>query len=115
MSDRRSQSIDTIPGELAADLSVTALDQINAPDIIIDIRPPDEQDVKPLKATNAQVHVIPFYALNKQFTQLDMSKHYYLYCQKGVMSQLHAANLKNAGHLNVGVYRPDAKSACAIA
>ena len=67
--------------------------------IVIDIRATD----KPLET--AALH-IPFHQLNKRFETLDNSKDYLLYCDKGVMSQLHAAYLHEAGHMNVKVYRP---------
>jgi tRNA uracil 4-sulfurtransferase len=114
IADRRAQNIDEIVDELDADLSVPVVSEVNAPDVIIDIRHPDEQEASPLKVAGVEVHTIPFYSLNHNFTNLDMSRQYYLYCQKGVMSQLHAANLKDAGKFNVGVYRPEPKSACAI-
>jgi len=49
---------------------------------------------------------IPFYQLNKKFPSLDQDKNYLLYCDKGVMSQLHAAYLHELGFDNVKVYRP---------
>jgi tRNA uracil 4-sulfurtransferase len=45
---------------------------------------------------------------------LNQNVQYYLFCQKGVMSQLHATTLKEVGFTNVGVYRPEPKSACAM-
>lgn len=114
IEERRAQNIDEIVDELDADLSVPVVGDINPGQIVIDIRHPDEQEKNPLSLAGVEIKVIPFYLLNNQFAHLDTSKQYYLYCQKGVMSQLHAANLKDAGHLNVGVYRPEPKSACAI-
>jgi thiamine biosynthesis protein ThiI len=114
IAERRAQNIDELVNELDADLSVPVVGDINPGQIVIDIRHPDEQDKSPLKLDGIDIKVIPFYSLNNRFAALDQSKQYYLYCQKGVMSQLHAANLKDAGHLNVGVYRPEPKSACAI-
>lgn len=114
IAERRAQNIDEIVDELDADLTVPVVGEINPGQIVIDIRHPDEQESNPLRLDGIEIKVIPFYSLNNHFTNLDKSKQYYLYCQKGVMSQLHAANLKDAGHLNVGVYRPEPKSACAI-
>lgn len=114
-SERRAQNIDEIVDELDADLSVPMVGEIVAGQVVIDIRHPDEQEANPLKLDGVTVRAIPFYSLNNQFVQLDQNTQYFLYCQKGVMSQLHAANLKDAGHLNVGVYRPEPRSACAIA
>lgn len=114
-SERRAQNIDEIVDELDADLSVPMVGEIAAGQVVIDIRHPDEQEANPLTLDGVEVRTIPFYSLNNQFVQLDQNTQYFLYCQKGVMSQLHAANLKDAGHLNVGVYRPEPRSACAIA
>lgn len=111
---RRAQNIDEVINELDVDLSVPVVSEPSPESIVIDIRHPDEEETKPLNLEGIVIQKIPFYTLDKQFAQLDTTKHYYLYCQKGVMSQLHAANLKGAGHLNVGVYRPEPKSACAI-
>lgn len=114
IEERRAQNIDEIVDELDADLTVPLVGDLSPGQIVIDIRHPDEQEKHPLSLDGIEIHVIPFYSLNNRFALLDQSKQYYLYCQKGVMSQLHAANLKDAGHLNVGVYRPEPKSACAI-
>ena len=115
IDERIAQNIDEIVDDLNADLTVPIVaDVVGADQVVIDIRHPDEEEVNPLKLPNVTIEKIPFYSLNKQFPQLDTSKQYLLYCQKGVMSQLHAANLKDAGHTNIGVYRPEPKSACAI-
>ena len=114
IADRRAQNIDEIVNELDADLSVPVVGDIVAGQIVIDIRHPDEEETNPLALEGVNILKIPFYGLNNKFPTLEQSPQYYLYCQKGVMSQLHAANLKDAGYLNVGVYRPEPKSACAI-
>lgn len=76
-------------------------------EMVIDIRHPDERERKPLSlgSNNAQKH-IPFYRLNSEFDALDPEVRYMLYCEKGVMSGLHAAHLCDQGHANVGVFRP---------
>lgn len=114
LNDQRAQNIDELVTELDTDLSVPVVAEVQAPASIIDIRHPDEAEASPLHLTGVEILRIPFYTLNKQFAHLTDDKQYYLYCQKGVMSQLHAANLKDAGHKNVGVYRPEPRSACAI-
>ena len=114
LAERRAQNIDELVNELDADLSVPVVSEVQAPAAVIDIRHPDEAEAQPLQLAGVDIHKIPFYSLNNQFAQLDSGKQYYLYCQKGVMSQLHAANLKDAGHPNVGVYRPEPQSACAL-
>lgn len=75
--------------------------------IILDIRAPDEVDIKPLTGVSHQVQLLPFYKLAGQFSQLDQGQQYYLYCERGVMSRLQALLLTEQGHQNVGVYRGD--------
>ncbi|VFT28921.1 tRNA s(4)U8 sulfurtransferase [Pseudomonas aeruginosa] len=53
-----------------------------------------------------EVQALPFYAINSRFKELDANRQYLLYCDKGVMSRLHAHHLLNEGHTNVRVYRP---------
>jgi len=72
--------------------------------IIIDIRRAAEIQQSPLE--QEYIH-IPFNELNRTFKQLDQSKNYVLFCQKGVMSQLHAQYLRDAGFENVKVFRPE--------
>jgi thiamine biosynthesis protein ThiI len=86
------------------------IEEVTTPDaraIVIDIRHPDEAELAPLAiATGNEVMCLPFYRLNKAFTQLEPDRLYLLYCAKGVMSRLHASHLKESGFANVGVYRP---------
>ena len=74
--------------------------------LILDVRHPDEVDRKPLKLVNAEVQAVPFYELHRRFVDLDQSRIYLLYCDKGVMSRLHASHLVEQGFTNVKVYRP---------
>jgi thiamine biosynthesis protein ThiI len=107
IDERRAQNIDEIVAELDADLSVPVVAVVPQGSIVVDIRHPDEEGLAPLVLPEGvELKKIPFYSLNKQFAHLGAESQYLLYCEKGVMSQLHAANLKDAGHLNVGVYRP---------
>ena len=48
---------------------------------------------------------LPFYKLATQFGDLDQSKTYLLYCERGVMSKLQALYLKEQGFNNIKVYR----------
>lgn len=108
-ADRRAQNIDEIVSELDADLSVPIESRVHQGQVVIDIRHPDERERKPLQLPEGvEQRQIPFYSLNKQFAALPGEHQYLLYCDKGVMSQLHAAHLKDAGHSNLGVYRPEA-------
>ena len=72
--------------------------------IVIDIRHPNEQEVNPL-ALNCKSAIIniPFYSLSSKFERLAKNQNYLLYCDKGMMSRLHAANLIEQGFSNVSV------------
>lgn len=73
---------------------------------IIDIRHPNEVERKPLSAGNVRIEKIPFFELQTKFAVLDKEKTYLLYCDKGIMSKLHAAHLVELGYRNIKVYRP---------
>ena len=98
-----------IISELHNDLSVKRADveivrNVKEGSIIIDIRHPNEREVNPL-ALKGEVTIInvPFYTLSSKFESLNRSQNYLLYCDKGMMSRLHAANLIEQGFSNVSV------------
>jgi len=78
--------------------------QIKTGQIVLDIRHPNDILEQPLNLPTEQVKTMPFYSLNSKFSQLDQEFEYLLYCDKGIMSKLHASHLVNAGFTNVGVY-----------
>ena len=53
-----------------------------------------------------EVVSLPFYKLSTKFGDLDQSKTYLLWCERGVMSRLQALYLREQGFANVKVYRP---------
>lgn len=73
--------------------------------VIIDIRHPDDEERKPLVNAPYRVEKVPFFRLDTRFAGLPADAHYLLYCDKGVMSRLHAAHLREQGHANVGIYK----------
>jgi thiamine biosynthesis protein ThiI len=106
----RIESIDEVMAETGRSLAQVRIQSaVGDKDTVIDIRHPQERDLQPLQLSGDSVALlkIPFYSLNNEFPRLDPSRHYLLYCAKGVMSQLHAAHLCDAGHDNVGVFRPE--------
>jgi len=69
---------------------------------IIDIRQ-DEETIE----TSCETLKIPFYKLKNEFKKLPQDKEYLFYCDKGILSQLHAQYLKDAeNYTNIRVYRP---------
>lgn len=106
----RIDPIDAVMVDIDRSLAKVEIHQaLGAHHQLIDIRHPQETELYPvgLPAGASPPLAIPFYRLNSEFPQLDASRYYLLYCAKGVMSQLHAAHLQDAGHGNVGVYRPE--------
>ena len=85
---------------------VSELAQLPADAIVLDIRSPEETDIKPLSVDGHQVIELPFFRLASQFAGLDQTKQYYCYCERGVMSRLQAVVLQEQGFGNVAVYRP---------
>ena len=107
IQNRREVSIHDIIADDLTREEVEVVHQTEKDDIIIDIRHPTEEEIKPFTLPDREVIQVPFYQLRNRFLELDKTKHYLLYCEKGVMSQLHAMHLREEGHENVGVYTPD--------
>ena len=88
--------------------SVSEVETVNdfgADDILLDIRSPDEEDMNPLMVDGMEVVHLPFYKLATKFGDLDQSKQYLFYCDRGVMSKLQALFLIDQGFKNIKVYR----------
>jgi tRNA uracil 4-sulfurtransferase len=98
--------IDRVIDELGKDLQVEEVAEALAGQVVLDIRHPDAAEDQPLEVPGVEVQTLPFYALNNKFKELDENRQYLLYCDKGVMSRLHAHHLLSEGHANVRVYRP---------
>ena len=102
----RSVTIDRVIDELGQDIQVEELSEALPGQIVLDIRHPDAQEDLPLELDGIEVRALPFFALNSRYKELDPTRQYLLYCDKGVMSRLHAHHLLSEGHANVRVYRP---------
>jgi len=101
------QSIDKVMEHSQAVVDVDKVAVLPGDAVLLDIRHPDEVELRPLQLSGVDVLTVPFYRLSGEFDQLDKQQQYFLYCEKGVMSELHATHLRDAGHANVGVYRPE--------
>ena len=105
--DARQMDIRDIAKETAA--AAPEVEQVQAVEqhaIVLDIRSPEEEEDNPLEIDGVEVKHLPFYKLGTQFGDLDQSKTYLLYCDRGVMSRLQALYLQEQGFANVKVYRP---------
>lgn len=105
---RRVENIDELlKAELATAESGVPIHATPQPGaVILDVRHPDEVARQALQAGSAKVMAIPFYSLDRMMATLDADQLYLLYCDRGVMSRLHAELLHDKGYRNVGVYRP---------
>ena len=73
-------------------------------DIVIDVRHPAEVAEMPLTCyPDNEVRCIPFFHLAEKSATLDPQASYLVYCEKGIMSRLHAAILRDRGFHNVGI------------
>jgi thiamine biosynthesis protein ThiI len=69
---------------------------------VIDIRQSDD-----CIETSCETIKIPFYKLKNEFKKLPQNKQYLFYCEKGILSQLHAQYLIDSeNYKNIRVYRP---------
>ncbi len=98
--------IDDIEKNLDIKGDIEALSKVSENQVIVDVRAPAEQERKPLNMPGCEVLPVPFYELEQAAEAWNAEKEYLLYCDKGVMSHLHAQNLQEKGFLNVKVYRP---------
>ena len=99
-------AIDRVIEELGQDVQVEEVAEALPGQVVIDIRHPDQAEDQPLELDGVEVRTLPFYAINNRFKELDENRQYLLYCDRGVMSRLHAHHLLSEGHANVRVYRP---------
>ncbi len=95
--------VDEIIDNITQSAPVEIVKEIDpAKNVVIDIRAGEECIESPCKTLK-----IPFHKLKTEFPKLPKDKEYLLYCEKGVMSQLHAQYLRDKNkEENVKVYRP---------
>ncbi len=98
--------IDEIVENQNINSEIEAMTRVAEQQTLVDIRPPREQERKPLNMPGCDIRVIPFYQLENAFPELPQEREYLLYCDKGVMSQMHAQHLHELGYTNVKVFRP---------
>lgn len=106
ISESRVQTIDEIIADTNQQATeVEILSELPAGVKVVDIRHPDEVEQSPLQLGDQEIILIPFYSLSGKAPRLKEGGPYYLYCDKGIMSRLHAGHLADEGY-QVGVYRP---------
>lgn len=103
VENSKSIYVDEVINDVTTNAPIEVINNIEDSEyVIIDIRGEEE----PIK-NSCEVLNIPFYKLKTEFKKLPQDREYLLYCEKGVMSQLHAQYLRDSeDRENVRVYRP---------
>jgi len=89
---------------------MASIDNVSLPntdDIIIDVRHPDEAEQHPLTCTANKILSLPFFNITQRLGELDKQQSYLLYCEKGIMSRIHADTMVKNGFKKIGVFAPD--------
>ncbi|TNF44777.1 MAG: tRNA 4-thiouridine(8) synthase ThiI [Epsilonproteobacteria bacterium] len=104
VEDAQTIYVDEIVDDVTNAAPIEVIHDLNDDNyVVIDIRTEDECIETPCESIK-----IPFHKLKTEFKKLPKDKEYLLYCEKGVMSQLHAQYLRDAQDVkNVRVYRPE--------
>lgn len=106
LADRRQEDIATVLESGAGSVGVEVF-QAPQPGVpILDIRHPEERERRPLHAGNTRIEAVPFFRLEHFFRDRPSDSAFLLYCDKGLMSRLHAELLVEQGFSRVAVYRP---------
>jgi len=94
--------VDEILDDVTNNTAIEVINKLSDKYVVIDIRAEDA-----CIETSCESIKIPFHRLKSEFKKLPKDKEYLLYCEKGIMSQLHAQYLRDAEDAtNVRVYRP---------
>ena len=104
VNDAQHIYVDEIIDDITNAAPIEVIKDLSSDDnyVVIDIRA--EEDCIETSCENIK---IPFHKLKTEFKKLPKDKEYLLYCEKGIMSQLHAQYLRDAQKCeNVRVYRP---------
>ncbi len=104
VTDSLSIPVHTIINDVNAKAAVEVV-SVLGDEVVIDIRQPEEVARSKVDLGEGCLQ-IPFFNLKQKFKGLNQDQSFLLYCEKGVMSQLHAQLLADEGFKNVKVYRP---------
>lgn len=107
VSEANVEDIRAVTKELQSQLvAIESTRELMPNDVVLDIRSSEEVEANPLHLVNVEVIHLPFFRLSNQFSDLPQDKSYFLYCERGVMSKMQAALLKEQGFNNAKVYQP---------
>ena len=97
------------PLTVLEDESIEVVTAVRPQDVVIDVRAPAEQEDAPLEVPEVEgieVLHIPFYRLRHVVGELDPARRHLLYCDRGTMSKIQAAQLIRLGISLAKVYQP---------
>jgi len=95
--------VDEVVNDVNRQSPVEVISELKEEYVVIDIRPEEET----ISSELCETIKIPFHKLKTEFKKLPQNREYLLYCEKGVMSQLHAQYLNDSQEdIRVRVYRP---------
>ncbi len=96
-------NVDEIPNDIKDIAEVDVVSDVSSKQYtVVDIRQSEDCIEAPCETLK-----IPFYKLKNEFKKLPKDKTYLFYCDKGILSQLHAQYLRDQeGYENIKVYRP---------
>ncbi len=99
-----------LTGDLTGEsVNIGVTSELKPGDTLIDIRHPNERELSPLivpDQDDLEQLEVPFFQLQTFFSDQDKHRRFLLYCDKGMMSRLHAAHLVDQGFHDIAVYEP---------
>lgn len=103
VEDAKHIYVDEVVDDVNSMAAVEVVHDLDSDDfVVIDIRAEGE-----CIETSCESVRIPFHQLKTEFKKLAKDKKYLLYCEKGIMSQLHAQYLRDSKECeDIRVYRP---------
>jgi len=102
VEDAKTIFVDEVIDNVTNNAPIEVISSLDDDFVVIDIRG-EEEAIE----TSCETLNIPFYQLKTEFKKLPQDREYLLYCERGVMSQLHAQYLRDSeSRENVRVYRP---------
>ncbi len=103
VADAKHIYVDEVVADVNNMAAVEVVHDLDSEDfVVIDIRAEGE-----CIETSCESIKIPFHKLKTEFKKLAKDKKYLLYCEKGIMSQLHAQYLRDSKECeDIRVYRP---------
>jgi len=106
VADAQHIYVDEVVDDVTNMAAVEVVNELEGEDyVVIDIRAEEDCIETPCESIK-----IPFHKLKSEFPKLTKDKKYLLYCEKGIMSQLHAQYLRDAKMCeDIKVYRPEEK------